>query len=207
MDVDLDDAWIGGHLEDLEPVVDRRQVALDHDRLLKVLRRVLDDPDQLQVVFQTRQRRHEDVQPPLPGLDAHRRRDDPQGCQRRLLATSRREDFLRSLPVPPCGPRHRGRSRVWPVIAGLIVLVENPPLRAAADLLVAGKRVVVGKGIDRVDRSAHRPVRRPEANRAATAGRSANPPAGGTAAPSGRARGRSSTADWACHHAFVSGRA
>ena len=79
MDVDLDHARIGRDADDVEPRVDRRRVALDMERQPEAFRRRLDRGDQLEIVLEPLDRRHEHAQAPVARLDrdrgAHRAAD------------------------------------------------------------------------------------------------------------------------------------
>ena len=72
MDVDLDDARIGRVLDDLEAVIARRRIAFDVDRGLHVRGRRLDGRQQLQIILELFQRRHENAQPAVARLDRER---------------------------------------------------------------------------------------------------------------------------------------
>ena len=79
MDVDLDDAGIGRDADDVEARIVRRAVALDMDRQADRLGRLLRRGDQLEIVLERLDRRHEDAQPAVARLDgdggAHRAAD------------------------------------------------------------------------------------------------------------------------------------
>ena len=79
MDVDLDDAGIGPHLDDVEARVVRRRIALDADRHADTLGGGLDRRDQLEIVLDPFDRRHEDAELAVARLDgnggAHRSAD------------------------------------------------------------------------------------------------------------------------------------
>ena len=72
LDVDLDDARIRGHRQGLQPRVDRRAVALQHDRRTGHRRRVLDGRDQLDPRVELVERRQEDVQQAVANLGDQR---------------------------------------------------------------------------------------------------------------------------------------
>ena len=62
VDVDLDDAGVGCHLQQLQARVTRRRIAFDDDLYLQLGSGGLHGGQQVKVVVQLRQRRHEDVQ-------------------------------------------------------------------------------------------------------------------------------------------------
>ncbi len=70
MDVDLDDAGIRRDGKALQARILGRRVALDDHRQREFGGGVLDRREQFGVVFEVGERRHEDMQPPLPRLDA-----------------------------------------------------------------------------------------------------------------------------------------
>ena len=76
LDVDLDDAGIGGDLDDAEARIGGRRVAFQTYRQLQGGGRLLDGGDQLDVVVGALQRRHEDAQVAVASLErdggAHR---------------------------------------------------------------------------------------------------------------------------------------
>jgi len=61
MDVDFDDAGIGRHLQQLQARIARRRIAFDHDLDLQVRSRRLDGRQQVEIVVERGQRRHEDI--------------------------------------------------------------------------------------------------------------------------------------------------
>ncbi len=83
LQVDLDHAGIGSHLEVIEAVVVGRGVAFQPDRERKLVCGLLDRRQQMQIVFDTPQRRHEDVQGSFAGFDADR---CAQLAERRFVA-------------------------------------------------------------------------------------------------------------------------
>ncbi len=114
--IDLDDAGIGGDLQDAQARVGRRSIALQPDR--QVLGGGLQLGDQFEVVLQARHRRHEDVEPAVPRLDAER------GPHRWRLATA--------------WPRLAGIRRLDPRIVGegstRLVGVEGHDVRVVLGL-------------------------------------------------------------------------
>ena len=96
MDVDLDDAGIGRHLDDLEPRVVRRRIAFDMQGKAELPGGRFDLRDQLEIVLELRHRRHEHAEHAVARLDrqrrAHRAFDDrllaKPGLRRRRCARS-----------------------------------------------------------------------------------------------------------------------
>ena len=62
LDIDLDDARIGRHLEDVEPRIGSRRIAFDMDRQAKFGCARFDDCKQFEIVREPVERRHEDAQ-------------------------------------------------------------------------------------------------------------------------------------------------
>ena len=85
MDVDLDHAGIGRDADDVEARVVRRRVALDVDRQAHRLRRGLGRGDQLEIVLDALDRRHEDAEPAVARLDRHRGAHGAAGLAELLL--------------------------------------------------------------------------------------------------------------------------
>jgi hypothetical protein len=85
MDVDLDDAGIGRHLDDVEARIARRLVALDVQREPGAPRRFLDRRNHRRVVFRVLERRHEHAELVVPHLDrqrgAHCTGDNLRSCR------------------------------------------------------------------------------------------------------------------------------
>jgi hypothetical protein len=69
VDVDLDDARVGRHLDDANAGVRRRHVALQPHRQVERRRRILDRSDQIDVVVDALQRRHEHAEVAIARLD------------------------------------------------------------------------------------------------------------------------------------------
>ena len=82
MHVDLDDAGIRRHVENPDARIARRRVALDHDRLPAFRRRGLDVGEELDVILEAHQRRHEHVEMAVAHFDAQRRLDHVPRRQR-----------------------------------------------------------------------------------------------------------------------------
>ena len=101
MHVDFDHAGVGGDVEHPDARIARRRVALDHDRLPLLRRRRLDARQQLHVVFEPRERRHEHMQVPVAHFDAQCRLDHVLGRHRFEPGRARR---------PALGERRRGRK-------------------------------------------------------------------------------------------------
>ena len=110
VDVDLDDAGIGRHVEHPDARVARRRVALDHDRRADVSRRGLDGREQLDVILEPHQRRHEHVQVAVARLDAQRGLDHVP--RRRRRAASAPRSALRCASVARRGSASRERERI-----------------------------------------------------------------------------------------------
>ncbi len=76
VDVDLDDARVGRHLDDVEPRIRRRLVAFHVDGNGEIARASFDHGEQLEVILQPLDRGHEDADPSVADLDreggAHR---------------------------------------------------------------------------------------------------------------------------------------
>ena len=86
MDIDLDDPRIRRHLQILQATVGRRRIAFDPHGQGQGGRRVFDRRDQLEVILQSLQGRHEQVQPAVARLDTDRR---PHHVGSRLAASRR----------------------------------------------------------------------------------------------------------------------
>ena len=76
LDVDLDDAGVGRHFEHIEPRIGRRRVAFDVDRQIELGGGRFDGRDQIEIVVERFDRRHENAQAAVAHLDrqsgAHR---------------------------------------------------------------------------------------------------------------------------------------
>ena len=72
LDVDLDHAGIGRHLDHLDAGIERRRIALDMDLHLHLLGGRFDRRDQFEVILQLLHRRHEGAQDAVADLDRHR---------------------------------------------------------------------------------------------------------------------------------------
>ena len=79
VDVDLDDAGIGRHLDDVEPRVGRRRVALDAHRGVARLGDGLHRGEDFQIILQPLGRRHEHAQETVAHLHRQRRADGGLG--------------------------------------------------------------------------------------------------------------------------------
>ncbi|MNX85652.1 hypothetical protein D3C86_1175000 [compost metagenome] len=71
VDVDFDDAGVGRHLQHFQARVARRRIAFQHDLHLQLTRGGFHLGHQRQIVFQARQRRHEDKKQAIARLHAH----------------------------------------------------------------------------------------------------------------------------------------
>ena len=85
MDVDLDDAGVGGDADHVEPGVGRRRVALDVDRQADLARGGLGGGDEVEVVLDAFDRRHEDAEPAVARLDRERGAHGAPGFAELLL--------------------------------------------------------------------------------------------------------------------------
>src|SRR5262252_8366591 len=90
LDINLDDAWIGRHLDDVQARVGRRLVAFHMDRRLELGGGRLNDCDELKIVFQAFEGRHEHAKPLVARLDSQRSTDGdarrgPRRGRRRAL--------------------------------------------------------------------------------------------------------------------------
>ena len=109
--VDFNDARVGSDLDVLNPCIVRREIALEDDRHLEVVGGAFDGGDQIEIVLQTIERRHEDVQPPLSRLDAEGGADDGG----RRLAGGGGVRFCRSLADAGLADRIRAPgTKSWP---------------------------------------------------------------------------------------------
>ena len=95
--VDLDDAGVRRHLDHVQPRVARRLVTFEVNRQVELGARVLDGREQIEVVLELGDRRHEHAQMPVARLDgdgrarvAARRRPLRPSALAPLLASSRR---------------------------------------------------------------------------------------------------------------------
>ncbi len=77
MDVDFDHAGIGRHLDDIEPRVRRRRIALDADGRVARLGDGLHRGEDLQIILKPLGRRHEHAQEAVAHLDGERRAHRP----------------------------------------------------------------------------------------------------------------------------------
>ncbi|MNQ67257.1 hypothetical protein D3C85_817730 [compost metagenome] len=77
--VDLDHTRVRRHLEIAQACVARRLVAFKQDRAIELLGRRLDNADQLQIIFQPLQWRHEQVQPAFSRFGTQGRAGQPIG--------------------------------------------------------------------------------------------------------------------------------
>ena len=97
MDIDLDDAGIGRHLDDVQARVGRRLVALDMHRHVELGRGRFDDREQLEIVFEPFDRRHEHAQPAVARLDR-------QGGTHRNAGGARRRGHAADAPCAVRAP-------------------------------------------------------------------------------------------------------
>ncbi len=157
LDVDLDDAGIGGDAELDEARIARRLVTFEDDRRAELLGRGLDGGGEFDVVFQRASRRHENVQDAVARLRRHGRARDPAGgllALRPALEGRAGEKWgltlggRRYVGLPAdfgVGPkRGEGLCRVGRIDVGVVGL-GHPGLRiewqAVADRRIAGNQV------------------------------------------------------------------
>ena len=115
VDIHLDHARVRRDAEQLDARVARRRIALDPDLELELGGGVFDAGDQRQIVLDTLERRHENMQPPVPNLNAQGGMDD----LKRLWIGVQRAVLLRRLTRSAAGtgrfwldPR-RGQGGAW----------------------------------------------------------------------------------------------
>ena len=116
MDVDLDHAGVGRHLDHVQPRVVGRRVALDQHRQVDLGRRVLDRGHELGELLGTLGRRHEDAELAVARLDRQRGAHRAQLLARR--SRRRRRPGLRPAAAAPArapaGPRAPRRDPAAP---------------------------------------------------------------------------------------------
>src|ERR1700757_4110373 len=89
LDIDLDDAWIGRHLDDVQARVGRRLIAFRMDRHMELGGGRFNDCKELKIVFQPFEGRHEHAKPSIARLDRQRGTDwDPRSRRGRGRALS-----------------------------------------------------------------------------------------------------------------------
>lgn len=71
LDVDLDHAGVGRHLDHFDPRIERRRIALDMDGKLHLLRGILQRRDQLEIILDALDRRHEGADHAITDLHRH----------------------------------------------------------------------------------------------------------------------------------------
>ncbi len=124
LNVDLDHAGIGRHLDHLDARIVRRPVALDMNRKLHFLGSRLDRRDQLEIVFDLLDRRHEHAQHAVAHLD--------RGCRAHRLEPG----FGFRLLQPACAARLRLRRPCpRPRVPGA---APSDPARRCRDIPPAG---------------------------------------------------------------------
>ena len=82
VNVDLDDAGIGRHLDHIETRIGRRVVALDLHRHAGLLGGLFDGSNQRSVIFSVVERRHEHADCVAAGLDSQSRADGARNFRR-----------------------------------------------------------------------------------------------------------------------------
>ncbi len=85
MQVHLDHAGIGRHLDDGEARIVRRRVAIDVNGQLELRRRCLDRREDAKIIFQRADERHEHAEPAVARLDGERGAHDAVFGRRRWL--------------------------------------------------------------------------------------------------------------------------
>src|SRR6266511_71714 len=77
INIDLDDPRVGSDAKKLEARVARRLIAFEQDRLVHCFGGGFDGGDELEIIFQGVDWRHEDIENAASRLNAHRRTGDP----------------------------------------------------------------------------------------------------------------------------------
>ena len=159
MDVHLDHAGVRRDADHVEARIDRRGVALDLDRQADLLGRGLRRGDELEIVLELLDRRHEDAEPPVARFDRQRGADHRRRCRRASARSvpgsagfvrGERGDPLRMLP-------QRLALRQRPARDGRIGLDDIRERRwrnmgkraerqAIADRTVAGRQIKARRG-------------------------------------------------------------
>ena len=85
MNVDLDHAWVGSDLNDLDTRIVRRRIALDMNLKLHVFCGCLHHRDQFEIVLELLHRRHERAENAVANLDRQRRADTALSASLLLL--------------------------------------------------------------------------------------------------------------------------
>src|SRR6266542_4795711 len=78
MNIDLDNPRVGSDAKKLEARIARRFVAFEQDRLVHCFGGGFDGSDELEIIFQGVDRRHEDIENAVSRLNAHGRARDPR---------------------------------------------------------------------------------------------------------------------------------
>src|SRR4030095_8425866 len=78
MNIDLDDPRVGSDAKKLEARIARRLIAFKENRLAHCFSGGFDGGDELEIIFQGVDRRHEDIEDAVSRLNAHRRTGDPR---------------------------------------------------------------------------------------------------------------------------------
>ncbi len=112
MDIDLDDAGIGRHLDHVDARIVGRRIALDVDGALFSRAAALDRGEQFEIIVELRDRRHEHADLAVARLDRQRR---AHGAFNRLLLDDvLRRRLGRAAPTldnaPPADARRIGGS-------------------------------------------------------------------------------------------------
>ena len=90
MHIDLDDAGVRRHLDDVDARILRRRIALNMHRTIGGLRRQFDHGEQFEIILHALDRRHEGAQDAVARLDGERRAHGAgDGRFRRLLRQRR----------------------------------------------------------------------------------------------------------------------
>ena len=103
MNVDLDDAGIGRHLDDVDARIGRRQIAFDVDRQAELRGGRLDGGEKLEIILEPLDRRHEHAKLAVARLDRERGAHRNAGERQRLALRHRTIGRDRSHSL--CAPR------------------------------------------------------------------------------------------------------
>ena len=168
MHVDFDHAGVGSHLHHLNAMIGRRQITFQHHRLLHRFGGRFDHGDQLQIIVERLDRRHEDVQPTVARFDAHRGADDirdgtarqavrERGVRHRRIPNWRNVAFvveeieIRQFGILRClTPVGRGSTTSLFRDRDLVVF-KLPTASLSSQLGVRRKRLSLGEWIDGIE--------------------------------------------------------
>ena len=166
VDVDLDHARIRGDEKIRQPRIARRRVALEQHAHAERTRRGFDGGDQIQVVVDRLDRRHEDIQDAAAGLDAQRGTDHAGGrfAAGRRACRCRRRPAREGRPGVAAGACRIGHGRR---ASGVAPAGPGSPCRPGGrERLARRKRVeLVESGVIVRRRPGKRVERQPESHR------------------------------------------